>query len=68
MKRDEFQLAVCLLGTLLLAIFARPISHTLNQPVLPRIEALLHPVHGSHGALSSHSSRKVPVREETTRG
>jgi len=68
MKRDEYRLGVYILAALLLVIFASPISHIIDQPLLPRIESLFNSVLNSHGALSSTHFGKVPIREDLTRG
>ena len=42
MKRNEFLTGLCLLACLLTALFAGSLWPILNEPIYPRIEALLH--------------------------
>jgi hypothetical protein len=69
MKHTEFWLGVCVYAAILLASFSSRLYPMMNKPLLPEIETFWHSkLSANHDSSSPIPLKRVPVREELTRG
>jgi hypothetical protein len=69
MKQTEFWLGVCIYAAILLASFSSRLYPLMNKPLLSGIETFWHSkLSANHGSFSPIQPKRVPVREELTRG